>query len=199
MNEGIEGNRFWRSRSYGRAFTFAGFDLIRKFGATGQEVPIRIYLAGPDVFRPDARKWADDASALLARHGQEALLPLDSGETTASGIYAANIALIRSADALVANLNPFRGFEPDSGTCFEIGYAVALGKPVVGYLADTRTLVEKITDRPEIGAVMNENGCVDSDGWLVEDFGMPVNLMLGIPGTIVAGGLEQALFALMAR
>ena len=61
-------------------------------------------------------------------------------EPTAEGIYRANIGLIAEADALLANLNPFRGSEPDSGTVFEIGYAIALGKRVVGYLEDARTV-----------------------------------------------------------
>ena len=64
----------------------------------------------------------------------------NSEATTAEGIYRANIGLIAEADALLANLNPFRGTEPDSGTVFEIGYAIALGKRVVGYLEDARTV-----------------------------------------------------------
>lgn len=156
---------------------------------------MRIYLAGPDVFRPDARKWADDAYALLARHGHEALIPLDSGATSAAGIYAANMALIRAADALLANLNPFRGFEPDSGTCFEIGSAITLGKPVVGYLADARSLAERMASRRGL-AVASQGQQLDEKGWWVEDFDMPVNLMLGVPCRVVEGGLEQALLAL---
>ena len=37
---------------------------------------------------------------------------------------------------MLANLEPFRGSEPDSGTAFEVGYALALGKPVYAYLSD---------------------------------------------------------------
>src|SRR5574343_1188559 len=104
---------------------------------------MKIYLAGPDVFRQDAGVWADEARRLCAQAGHVALIPLDGVETTALGIYLANIELIRSADAVVANLKPFRGAEPDSGTCVEVGFALALGKRVVGYLAAAETTTER--------------------------------------------------------
>lgn len=56
------------------------------------------------------------------------MIPIDGEQITANGIYHANLEMIRSADAVLANLNAFRGIEPDSGTCFEVGFATALGK-----------------------------------------------------------------------
>jgi nucleoside 2-deoxyribosyltransferase len=149
---------------------------------------MKLYLAGPDVFRPDALAWAEAARALCARFGHRALVPLDNEETTAGGIYRANIALIRSADAVVANLNPFRGLEPDSGTCVEVGFALALEKPVIGYLEDPRPLAERATVR-----VSDAGRPLDRDGLHVEDFGLPLNLMLAVPVRLVTGGLEEAL------
>lgn len=142
---------------------------------------MKIYLAGPDVFRPDALAWAEQARALLQRHGHHALIPLDNTETTAAGIYRANVALIAEADAVIANLNPFRGCEPDSGTAFEVGYAIASKKTVIGYLDDDRPQIEKLA------------GSVDAQGMNVENFGLPINLMLGIPCRIVRGSLTDAL------
>ena len=105
---------------------------------------MKVYLAGPDVFRPDAMAWAERARAACAAAGHQALVPLDGVETTATGIFDANIDLVRSADVVLANLNPFRGCEPDSGTCVEIGFALALGKPVIGYLASDETTAERV-------------------------------------------------------
>lgn len=152
---------------------------------------MKLYLAGPDVFRPDAALWADEARRRCANHGHQALIPLDGVETTAAGIYHANIALIRSADAVLANLNPFRGSEPDSGTCVEVGFALALGKPVIGYLDEMETTVERIA-RLE-GRALDKSSPVDRNGWHVEHFGLPLNLMLAVPIDLVAGGLEAAL------
>ncbi|MGV8358670.1 nucleoside 2-deoxyribosyltransferase, partial [Pseudomonas aeruginosa] len=33
----------------------------------------------------------------------------------------------------------------------------------------------------------------DRDGWQLEGFGLPLNLMLAVPGRIVVGDAEQAL------
>ena len=49
-------------------------------------------------------------------------------------IFQANQAMIESCDIIIANLNPFRGPELDSGTVWKVGYALGLWKPVVGYM-----------------------------------------------------------------
>jgi nucleoside 2-deoxyribosyltransferase len=146
---------------------------------------MRVYIAGPDVFRPDAALWAESVRTLLARHGHQALIPLDGEEITATGIYHANIAMIRSADAVLANLNPFRGHEPDSGTCVEVGFAIAQGKLVIGYVSDGRVMKDKIGQG-------NADKPLDTNGLHIENFGLPLNLMLAIPCRIVIGDLNAA-------
>lgn len=147
---------------------------------------MKLYIAGPDVFRPDAVDWAAAVRALCRRAGHEALIPLDGGALDAIGIYRNNLRLIGEADAVLANLNPFRGDEPDSGTCVEIGYALALGKTVIGYASDLRPLRERL----------NAADGRDGAGWTVEDFGLPLNLMLAVPVQLEHGGLDAALGAL---
>ncbi len=95
----------------------------------------RVYLAGPDVFRPDAEQHFAMLAAVCEKHGLEALSPfcLSVDITSAQAIYEANMAKLKAADGVVANLAPFRGEEPDSGTVFEVGVAAARGVPVVGY------------------------------------------------------------------
>ena len=157
---------------------------------------MKIYLAGPDVFRPDALTWAEEAHALIVRHGHYALIPSDNNETSAEGIFRSNIEMISEADAVIANLNPFRGCEPDSGTCFEIGCATALGKQVIAYLADTRPQLDKLAEFYGGTLARREGRAVDPDGLTIENFELPVNLMLGISCQIVQGGLEDAVLAL---
>lgn len=152
----------------------------------------KLYLAGPDVFRPDAAAWAAQAVARCHECGHRAMAPLDAAGATAGDIYRNNLRLIAEADVVLANLNPFRGDEPDSGTCVEIGYALALGKPVIGYADDLRPLRERLgASRP--GA---DGRCRDGAGNAVEDFGLPLNLMLAVPLQLVQGGIEVALAAL---
>lgn len=161
----------------------------------------RIYLAGPDVFRPDAIEHGRRLVALCAEHGFEAVFPyadtLPQGLTPpqlARHIYDVNIAHIEACDAVLANLDFFRGPEPDSGTCFEVGYAAARGKPVVGYVPDEGTFAERIRRRhPRV-----VKGDTDTDGWLLEEFGLPLNLMLAVPGRIVVGDVRAGLRELAA-
>lgn len=152
---------------------------------------LRIYLAGFDVFRPDAIAQGERLKALCAGLGHHGLYPLDSqlphglqGAAAARWIFDANIALIRQADVVLANLNNFRGQEPDSGTAFEVGFAVALGKPVWAYLDDDRPLID------QLGAP------VGAQGLAVEDFSLPRNLMLACSATWMRGDAGAALAAL---
>lgn len=150
---------------------------------------MKLYLAGPDLFRPDVLEWAERVSVLCRREGHQALIPLDGPRTDAGDIYRNNLRLIGQADVVLANLNPFRGAEPDSGTCVEIGYALALGKPVIGYLDALVPLRNRLQAQgPDTG------GCYrDAAGSAVENFGLPLNLMLAVPVQLVQGGLDAAL------
>lgn len=97
----------------------------------------KIYLAGPDVFRHDAVEHGQQLKALFESFGFAGLYPLDNNapagldkQALAHWIYQSNIGLIRQEDAIMANLNAFRGHEPDSGMIFEVGFEIALGKPL---------------------------------------------------------------------
>lgn len=157
---------------------------------------MKIYIAGPDIFRPDALNWAEETRALCAEHGHEALLPMDGDAQTPKEIFHANISLLRSADVIIANLNPFRGAEPDSGTCVEAGYALALGKQVIGYMHSTIPLIERIKHGYNQPQIKHKKKIFDAEGFAIEDFGYPLNLMLAEPVNIVAGGLREALVAI---
>ena len=103
----------------------------------------KVYLAGFDVFAPDAKQRGVKMKMLCAGRGLIGLYPLDHEADGAEAIFRGNCGLIDQADAVIANLNAFRGREPDSGTCFEVGYAFAKGKKVYGYVSDARTMREK--------------------------------------------------------
>lgn len=159
---------------------------------------MKIYVAGPDVFRPNAAELATAARRLVERRGHAALLPTDNEETTAEGIFRANLALITECDAVIANLNPFRGDEPDSGTSFEVGCAIALGKKVVGYVDDDRPMADRLREKYGLPSPVESSRVLDTNGDTVENFGLPLNLMLSVPCRIVRGGVEEALAAIDA-
>lgn len=140
----------------------------------------KVYLAGYDVFAADAVRRGAQMKRACAERGFIGLYPLDNEASDPKEIFTGNLELIEQCDILIANLNSFRGAEPDSGTCFEVGYAYAKGKRIYGYLEDCHTMREKLGER-------------DSDGFTVENFDMAVNLMLGCSAVIVQGKLEDCL------
>lgn len=80
---------------------------------------MKIYLAGPDVFLPDAVEIGQRKAAICARHGVRGLYPLDNVIDLTAGdaslaIFKGNEAMMDSADAVIANLTPFRGPGADS-------------------------------------------------------------------------------------
>lgn len=151
-----------------------------------------IYLAGPEVFRPDALAEGERLKALCAEAGFAGLYPLDGappeGEN-AVAIRARCIAGIGRADALVANISPFRGTHMDPGTAWEIGYATARGKPVYLWSTDPRPMRERVP------ATLGPDGWRDQDGHLVEDFGQAENLMICGPDAVVHDSPQAALAA----
>ena len=64
---------------------------------------------------------------------------------------------------------------------------------MVGYADDLRPL------RDRLQADSGDLGCRDAAGWTVEDFGLPLNLMLAVPLRLAQGGLEAALGLLAER
>jgi nucleoside 2-deoxyribosyltransferase len=81
---------------------------------------IKIYLAGPDVFLPDAAAMGRRKQQICEECGFVGLFPLDY-DTSVSGdaakIFRANCHLMKKdADVGLFNLTPFRGPSPDAGT-----------------------------------------------------------------------------------
>ena len=138
----------------------------------------KIYLAGPDVFLPNAIEHGNYLKRLCEQHGYIGLSPMDNEVSgnhphqIAQRIKEANIALIKECDVVIANVSPFRGPEPDSGTVWEIGYAQGLGKKVLAYSSDMRTLKEKTQAILGLGDSPH-----DKEGMEIEDFYLTHNLM----------------------
>ena len=155
-----------------------------------------IYLAGPDVFETDATQQGDRLKEICAKYSFEGHFPLDNTiadyETpyqTAKAIQEANIALIHKCDILIANLNPFRGLEPDSGTVFEVGYAIALGKEVYAYADDCSPMIQRVQEAQGLETTATQ--C--NEGKMIEDFGLSHNLMMidKVIGTSLEAVLKQ--------
>jgi nucleoside 2-deoxyribosyltransferase len=142
---------------------------------------MKIYLAGPDVFLPDAVDMGRRKIEICARHGLTGLYPLDNQINLAAPdaslqIFRGNEAMMTEADAIIANLTPFRGPGADAGTVYELGYMAGRGKRCFGYSNDPALYVNRVR---RLGEVRAQDGrLVDADGLTVEDFGHTDNLMM---------------------
>ncbi|MQR02563.1 nucleoside 2-deoxyribosyltransferase [Glaciimonas soli] len=156
-------------------------------------MPKIIYLAGPDVFKPDFVAIRDRLKSLCRNAGFVPLSPADGDPIDCDAaelsqqIYLQNIRHIDTADIVMANVAHFRGLEPDSGTVFEIGYAVARGKAVWCYNVPSINLIEQISYNA---------AHLDPDGNSVENFGLPLNLMLAHACHLVVGDARACIKAI---
>lgn len=167
----------------------------------------KVYIAGPDIF---SLKWPEISSAIVQASedlGMTPLFPFTPGATMDvlgfAGISAVGtredaaearehcLSQLRSCDAVIANITPFRGDEPDSGTVAEIITAHEWGKPVVAYTHDPR-----MTDqRHDLRSRTTNNGSmVCNDGFLVERYNLPCNIMVaGACDKLIVGDAHDAL------
>ncbi len=150
--------------------------------------PKRVYLAGPEVFLPQAEHQdiVTRKLTILQEAGLKGVDPLDAKLEFADNepppargfrIYRANRDLMDSCDAIVANLTPFRGISADPGTVFEVGYMIGQGKPAFGFTTDPRTYFQRA------GAT-----AVDGNGHGIENFDLEDNLMISC-SIVESGGL----------
>ncbi|RLG57024.1 MAG: nucleoside 2-deoxyribosyltransferase [Hadesarchaea archaeon] len=107
----------------------------------------KVFIAGP-LFSQAEREFNLKLDRFLRRHGFETILPQrDLGQLWKvksdkeyGKLYRKDLRGIEKSDLLVAVLD---GPDVDSGTAFEIGYASAIGKPVIGLKTDIRVFARE--------------------------------------------------------
>jgi nucleoside 2-deoxyribosyltransferase len=166
---------------------------------------MHVYLAGPDVFLPDPFARAVALKSICTRHGLIGVSPLDPlvGEPLgwmdlpeARRIALRNEAHISRSRAVIANLTPFRGPSSDVGTVFELGYMRALARPVFGWSTSAELFAART--RAVVPASAGADGVWrDTDGMMLEDFGLHDNLMIDSAiinsgGSMVTGDVPDA-------
>jgi nucleoside 2-deoxyribosyltransferase len=141
----------------------------------------KIYLAGPDVFLANAVEIGRRKVELCADHGLSGLYPLDNAIDPAASdaflrIFRGNEAMMNAADAIIANLTPFRGPAADAGTVYELGYMAGRGKLCLGYSNDPSCYADRTLQFT--GVNLHDGRLIDAAGITVEDFGLADNLMM---------------------
>jgi len=149
--------------------------------------PIRIYLAGPEVFLVNAKETGEQKKALCEKYGFEGVFPIDvEVETKGKApkevglcISEINEDVIKSCKIVIANITPFRGPSADVGTAYEMGFAHALGKLVLAYtnmaLPFTERTIEALNDQVN----RSDDGRLrDPKGMFIEENRLTDNLMI---------------------
>lgn len=157
-----------------------------------------VYLANFQLFMPNGKELAQKAVKLCEQYGFKAFSPVlfnnledisscSDRQRAAKDMFKANIENINACDVLIADLNCFRGWEPHSGTCFELGYAYTKGKKLYAYMEDTRPCYEKYIGSIHYDGVFwrDDNGAFFESGCC--------NLMMSSPAQVIEGTLEHAL------
>jgi nucleoside 2-deoxyribosyltransferase len=142
-----------------------------------------VYLAGPDVFLPNAAAHAATKVEICRRIGLRGLPPLNEDVETAvtepevwRTIYEKDVAMMEKSDIIIANLTPFAGASADAGTLIEVGWFLGRGKPIFGYSNTSENFESRM--RRQLGAQYADLG--------IEGFHLPDNLM--IIGAVWSGG-----------
>lgn len=158
-----------------------------------------VYIAGFECFLPDGKQRAKAAVDLCEELGFVGISPIVGYEgsqpvdfslgkqAAARQIFENNIRYINLCDLVIANVNTFRGWELDGGTCFELGYAFSQGKKLYGFMDDTRPCFEKYIGSIHFDGAMwrDDNGAFFENGCC--------NLMINAPVTVVQGDFKAAL------
>jgi nucleoside 2-deoxyribosyltransferase len=141
------------------------------------------YLAGPDVFLPNAVAHAATKVEICRRLGLRGLPPLNEDtETVATelevwqAIYEKDVAMMEKSDIIIANLTPFAGASADAGTLIEVGWFLGKGKPIFAYSNTAESFESRMWK--QLGANHADLG--------IEGFHLPDNLM--IVGAVQSGG-----------
>jgi nucleoside 2-deoxyribosyltransferase len=151
-------------------------------------VTLTAYLAGPEVFLPEAREHARRKIEICAQHGILGRTPLNedlkrtaemSDAVFATAIFYKDLAMMEACDIIIANLTPFRGASADSGTLVEVGWFLGRGRPIFGYSNSATLFAER--SRKHVEAMPDPH-----PGLIVHGFGLPDNLM--IPSAVLRGG-----------
>jgi nucleoside 2-deoxyribosyltransferase len=149
---------------------------------------MKAYLAGPDVFLPNALSHAAAKVAICEKYGIIGRPPINDDfedlaklppEKAWRGIYLKDIEMMEECDIIIANLTPFRGASADAGTLIEVGWFLGRAKPIYAY-SNMATLFAA-RSRVQTDALPDP-----IENLLVEGFGLPDNLM--IPGAVEYGG-----------
>lgn len=155
-----------------------------------------LYIAGPECFYQNGYElwWAQ--RKLAEYYGIPVVLPtstplkLDNDDLAlnAKEIFDDLIDQVKKTTAIIADLEFFRGSEPDGGTIFEMGWIWQKGGRVYGYTRDKRSMAEK-----NQAAYLSNGIIIDQDGRELPYSSLPFAPSIMASGKVIEGDFKDAL------
>ena len=161
-----------------------------------------LYIAGPACFYVDGYALWHGLRGLAEFHGFRVVMPTTNQldlthedlRLNADAIFQNCAAAMNETTAVIADLESFRGTEPDGGTLFELGMGYARGCRLVAYTRDRRPLNQKASRLTEDNRLVNS-----ATGQPFPYGALPFCPSLMASTRIVEGGFETALQALQSE
>ena len=147
-----------------------------------------VYPAGPEVFNT-TRNDLEYCAAWGKKHNFEVPHPGRNPTWPLAKIYEQCFDDVSIADVIILDLNNFRGLEPDSGTCVELGIALNKGVMILGYKDREEHPVERIPGWRKEGDLY-----LDPNGYFIEpdrDRNLMISESINRNGRMFYGPREQ--------
>lgn len=159
-----------------------------------------IYIAGPECFYPNGYDLWDAMGKQAEYYGFGVVMPtknelkLDHEDLrkNADAIFTNCAKAMNEATVIIADLEQFRGSEPDGGSLFEIGMAYARGLRCYGFTRDKREMLFKYQY-----VTLRDGKAYDADGRVLPYQDLPFCPSLVGSCKLIEGGFGDCLKLLM--
>lgn len=155
--------------------------------------PYKLYITGPQKYYPNGLAELKMCKAFAEYHGFEVINDFSYLENGLKEYEPIDRSFLDDCDIVIADVNPFRGGEPESSTIFDLGIAFAKKKKIYTHVRDMRDVIHKYPKAHynEDGKVIDEHGLKYADGYTLG------NLMYMVPGKMIEGGFIECMRALL--
>lgn len=160
----------------------------------------KIYIAGPECFYPNGYDLWDAFGKKAQYYGFGVTMPTTNTldlthadpRENADEIFRNCAFCMNQSTAIIADLETFRGAEPDGGSLFEIGMAYAQGLRCYGFTRDKRDMTHKYQ-----AATLQDGVVCDAEGRILSYGNLPFCPSLIGSSKIIEGSFDDALKLLM--
>ena len=143
------------------------------------------YLADFEMFLPSCKETVAYWKRTCDKYGIIGLFPSDtpiedgrviyqpkddSYQERIKYIFSCDYNQMQRSDLCIAQLDNWRGLNPDSGTAFELGYFAGKKKPIYGFLSNCTSMIYRTLDKR-----LEDGTYYDANSYAIEDRDFPMD------------------------